>query len=456
MLEQETQMQVVETKSEGLSRAYAMTLPASELAEKMNEKLVAARAEVQMKGFRKGKAPLPLLKKMFGKSLLGEIVQESVDGAVREHFEQTGDRPALQPDIKITNEDFDEGDDLQVELAYDKLPDVPTPDFAAITLDKPVATVEDAAIQEALESLAKNAKTFEPRDEGGYIENGDQATIDFVGRVDGEAFEGDSGEDFPLEIGSGSFIPGFEEQLNGAKVGDVRDVTVTFPADYQAEHLAGKEAVFTCTIKGIGYPVDSAIDDAMAEKFGAENLEDLKGQIREKLEAEYGVASRALVKRKLLDALDEAVSFDLPPALLEIEANQIAHQLWHEEHPEVQGHDHGAIETTDEHRKLAERRVRLGLLLAETGSANDIQVSENEIVQAIVRQAQQMNVPPKAFFDYVQQNEQAMQQIRAPLFEDKVVDYILELATVTETEVSKDELQAQLEALDAEEEAVSA
>ncbi|MDF2234247.1 trigger factor [Albimonas sp. CAU 1670] len=449
-------MQVVETKSEGLSRAYAMTLPASALAAKMNEKLEAAREEVQMKGFRKGKAPLPLLKKMFGKSLLGEIVQETVDGAIRDHFEQTGDRPALQPDVKVTNQDFDEGDDLHLELAYDKLPDIEEPDFSKIALEKPVAVVEDADVDEALAKLAEGAQTFEPREEGAALEEGDQLTFDFVGKVDGEPFEGGSAEDFQLVIGSGQFIPGFEPQLVGIKAGETKDVTVTFPEDYQAEHLAGKEAVFTCTAKTVAAPKTAEIDDELAKQFGSDDLAGLKEQVREQLANEYGVASRALVKRKLLDALDEAVSFDLPASLLDVEAQQIAHQLWHEEHPEVQGHNHDAIEPTEEHKKLAARRVRLGLLLAETGTKHEIQVSEQEIMQRIVRQAQQMNVPPQAFFEYVKQNEGAMQQIRAPLFEDKVVDYILELAQITEVSVSKDELQSRLEAMDAEDETAAA
>ncbi|MGM0585747.1 MAG: trigger factor, partial [Pseudomonadota bacterium] len=266
-------MQVVETKSEGLSRAYSLTLPASALEEKMNEKLEAARADVQMKGFRKGKAPLPLLKKMFGKSILGEVVQESVDGAVRQHFEDTGDRPAMQPDVKIANEEFDEGQDLQVELAYDKLPEVPEPDFSGIELEKPVAEVEDSAVQEALENLAESAKDFEAKPEGEAAADGDQVVFDFVGKIDGEAFEGGSAEDYPLVLGSGSFIPGFEEQLTGVKAGEEKEVTVAFPEDYQAEHLAGKEATFECAIKEVKAPKAAEIDDALAEKYGLENLD---------------------------------------------------------------------------------------------------------------------------------------------------------------------------------------
>ncbi|MFT6227628.1 MAG: trigger factor [Paracoccaceae bacterium] len=442
-------MQVTETRSEGLTRAYTMTLPADALAQKMTAKLEVARADVQMKGFRKGKAPLPLLKKMFGKSLLGEVVQESVDGAVRAHFETTEHRPAMQPDVKIANDNFDEGQDLTIELSYEMLPDVPETDFASIELDRPIAKVEDADVTEALENLASNAKTFETRAEGA-AETGDQVVIDFVGSVDGVPFDGGAGEDFPLELGSGSFIPGFEEQLVGINVGDARDVNVTFPAEYGAEALAGKDALFAVTCKEIKAPSKAEINDDLATKFGAESLDDLKKQISERLEAEYRGASRALVKRKLLDVLDEKVTFDLPPSLVEAEAKQIAHQLWHDEHPEVQGHDHGEAEVTDEHKSLAARRVRLGLLLAEVGRKQKIEVSEQELQQQIFTEARKYPGQERQFFEFIQSNPQALQQFRAPLFEEKVVDFILELAKVTETEVSKEDLQKLLEALDEE------
>lgn len=441
-------MQVVETKSEGLARAYALTLPASRLADKMNEKLEAARAEVQMKGFRKGRAPLPLLKKMFGKSILGEVVQESVDGAVREHFETTGDRPAIQPQIRIVNETFDEGSDLTLEISYEKLPEVPQPDFAAIALERPVAQVEDSAVDEALANLAENAKDFTAKD--GASEDGDQVVIDFEGSIDGALFEGGAAEDFPLVLGSGQFIPGFEPQLVGVTAGDEKSVEVTFPENYQAEALAGKAAVFAVKVKEVRAPSPAPIDDALAQRYGIDTLDDLKSQLRDRLAEEYAGAARQLVKRKLLDALDAAVSFELPPSLVEAEAKQIAHQLWHEEHPEVQGHDHAEVEATEEHRKLAERRVRLGLLLAETGARADVTVTDEEITRAAAARARQIGVPEQAFFNYLQQAEGAVQQIRAPIFEDKVVDYILELASVTDAPVSKDELQAMLEALDAE------
>ena len=272
--------------------------------------------------------------------------------------------------------------------------------------------------------------------------------MDFVGKVDGEAFEGGAGEDYPLVLGSNSFIPGFEDQLVGVKAGEEKDVTVTFPEEYGAEHLAGKEAVFSCTIKEVKEPVAAEINDELATKFGAEDLAALKTQIAERLEAEYAGAARAVMKRGLLDKLDDIVSFDLPPSLLEAEAGQIAHQLWHEENPEVQGHDHPEIETTEEHTALAGRRVRLGLLLAELGQKAEVEVTDAEMTQAIMNQARQYPGQERQFFEFVQQNPQMQQQLRAPLFEDKVVDYVFELAEVTEKEVSKDDLQKAVEALE--------
>lgn len=269
-----------------------------------------------------------------------------------------------------------------------------------------------------------------------------------MGSVDGEEFEGGAADDYPLVLGSNSFIPGFEEQLVGVKAGEAKDVTVSFPEEYQAEHLAGKEALFKCTIKAVKGPVAAKIDDELAQKFGAEDLEALKGQVRERLEAEYAGAARTVVKRGLLDQLDELVSFELPPTMVEIEAKQIAHQLWHEDNPDVQGHDHDEVEATDEHTKLAERRVRLGLLLAEIGKRAEIEVTDSEMTQAIMSEARQYPGQERQFFEFVQQNPQMQQQMRAPIFEEKVVDYILELATVKDKEVKKDKLQKAVEELD--------
>lgn len=444
-------MQVTETLNEGLKRGYNITVSADELDAKVNEKLVEAQPEIEMKGFRKGKVPMALLKKQFGGRLLGEAMQETIDGAMNQHFEDSGDRPALQPKVEMVDgEDWKEGDDVKVEMSYEALPEIPEVDLSSISLEKMIVKADDAAVEEALNNLAETAQDFKARRKGSKAKDGDQVVMDFAGKVDGEAFEGGSAEDYPLVLGSNSFIPGFEEQLVGVKVDEEKEVNVSFPEEYQAEHLAGKDAVFTCTIKEVKEPVAAEINDELATKFGAEDLEGLKGQISERLEAEYAGASRAVMKRGLLDALDDIVSFDLPPSLVEAEAGQIAHQLWHEENPEVEGHDHPEIEPTDEHNKLAERRVRLGLLLAELGQKAEVEVTDAEMTQAIMNQARQYPGQERQFFEFIQQNAQMQQQLRAPLFEDKVVDYVFELAQISDKEVSKDDLQKAVEELEEE------
>lgn len=441
-------MQVTETLNEGLKRGYAITVTAAELEAKVNEKLAEAQPEVEMKGFRKGKVPMALLKKQFGQRVMGEAMQESIDGAMNEHFEASGDRPALQPEVKMTNEDWKEGDDVEVSMSYEALPEIPEVDYAKIKLEKLVVKAEDAAVDEALGNLAETAQDFKARKKGSKAKDGDQIVMDFLGKVDGEAFDGGAAEDYPLVLGSNSFIPGFEEQLVGVKAGEEKLVTVSFPEDYQAENLKGKEATFDCTIKEVKEPVAAEINDELATKFGAEDLAALKTQISERLEAEYAGAARAVMKRGLLDALDGQVDFDLPPSLVEAEAKQIAHQLWHEDNPDVEGHDHPEIEATEEHNKLATRRVRLGLLLAEIGQKAEVEVTDAEMTQAIMAQARQYPGQERQFFEFVQQNQQMQQQMRAPLFEDKVVDHVFEHATIKEKDVSKDDLQKAVEALE--------
>ncbi|MGC9446802.1 trigger factor [Cereibacter johrii] len=442
-------MQVTETQKEGLKRAYTITVTAAELDAKVQEKLVEAQPDIEMKGFRKGKVPLAMLKKQFGARLLGDAMQDAIDGAMRDHLETSGDRPAMQPEVRMVDgETWKEGTDVVVEMKYEALPEIPEIETSKVSLERLVVKADEAAIEEALKNLAESAQNFEDRRKGSKAKDGDQVVIDFKGSVDGELFEGGSAEDYPLVLGSGSFIPGFEEQLVGTKVDDEVTVKVTFPAEYGAKHLAGKEAEFACTVKAVKAPKAAELDDELAKKYGAEDLAALKGQISERLEAEYKGASRAVLKRALLDQLDQMVSFELPSKLVEAEAHQIAHQLWHEEHPEEHGHNHGNIEPTDEHKALAERRVRLGLLLAEIGRKAEVTVTDAEMTQAVLAQARQYPGQERAYFEFVQKNPQIQQQLRAPIFEDKVVDLILEGATVTEKEVGKDDLQKAIEALD--------
>jgi trigger factor len=442
-------MQVKETQNEGLKRGYQFTLPAADLAATVDAKLKEAQPEVELKGFRKGKVPMAMLKKQFGQRILGDAMQDAIDGALRKHLEESGDRPAVQPKVEMENgETWKEGDDVVVNVSYEALPAIPEVDLTKLSLEKLTVPAEDTAINEALENLAKSAQNFEDRRKGSKAKDGDQVVIDFKGFVDGEAFEGGAGEDYPLVLGSKSFIPGFEDQLVGAKAEEEVKVEVKFPEQYGAAHLAGKDAVFECVVKAVKAPKPAEIDDELAKKFGAESLEDLKKQIGGRLEAEYAGAARAIMKRALLDQLDDQVKFDLPEVLVEAEAHQIAHQLWHEENPEVHDHNHGSIEPTDEHKSLAERRVRLGLLLAEIGQKAEVAVTDQEMTQAVLQAARQYPGQERAFFEFVQQNANVQQQLRAPIFEDKVVDHIAEQAKVAEKSVTKEELEKAVEALD--------
>jgi trigger factor len=442
-------MQVTETLNDGLKRAYTITVTAAELDAKVQEKLVEAQPEVEMKGFRKGKVPMAMLRKQFGARLMGDAMQDAIDGAMKSHFDASGDRPALQPEVKMVGgETWAEGQDVVVEMVYEALPPIPEFDTAKVVLERLVVKAGDADVDEALANLAGSAQSFEDRETGSRAGDGDQVVIDFAGSVDGKAFEGGSAEDYPLVLGSGSFIPGFEEQLTGAMAGDQVSVNVTFPEAYGAKHLAGKAAVFACTVKAVKGPKPAEIDDELARKYGAESLDALKAQIAGRLEAEYKGASRAVMKRALLDQLDTLVKFDLPASLVTAEASQIAHQLWHEEHPEEHGHNHGTVEPTEEHRSLAERRVRLGLLLAEMGRKAEITVTDAEMTQAVLAQARQYPGQERAFFEFVQKNPQMQQQLRAPIFEDKVVDHIVAGAKVAEKAATKEDLQKAVEALD--------
>ena len=438
-------MQLVETMNEGLRRGYEAKISATDLDKKVIQKLEASRPEIQLKGFRKGQAPIALIKKMYGKSVIGEAMQESIDELVRSHFDETGDRPAMQPDVQMANKDWKEGEDINITLNYEKLPTIPETDFAKIKLKRLVAEIDKPSVDEALNNLASSAQNFEKRNKTSKSKSGDQIVIDFLGKVDGEAFDGGKADDYPLVIGSNSFIPGFEDQLVGSKEGQKFDVNVTFPKDYGSDKLAGKSAVFNVLVKSVNEPKPAKVDDELAKKFGVENLKELKIQISERLKAEFSVATRAVLKRELMDKLDKLIKFELPVGLIENEATDIAHQLWHEENPDVKDHNHDKIEPTEEHNTIANRRVKLGLLLAELGSKNKIVVSDKETQEALMQKAKEYPGQEKAFFEFMQKNPQAKEQLKAPLFEDKVIDFIVELSSVTEKTVSKEELKKAVE-----------
>ena len=442
-------MQVTETLNKGLKRAYDILVTANELDENVQSKLIEAQPTFEMKGFRKGKVPLSLLKKQFGEKLMGEAMQETIDNAMKEHFDTTGDRPAQQPAMEMKDGDtWKKGDDVEVSISYERLPDIPDVDFKKIKLKRMVVEVDEKAIKEGLENLAKNAQNFEDRKKGSKSKDGDQLNINFLGKINGEAFEGGAGEDYPLVIGSNSFIPGFEEQLIGKKTGDEVKVNVSFPKDYNSKDLAGKEAVFDCVINAVKQPKPAVINDEMAKQFGSEDLKALKAQLKERLGTEYVAAARQLTKRELMDALDKLVKFDLPEALVDAESSQIAHQLLREDNPSVEEKDQPEIETTDESKTLGERRVRLGLLLADLGRKNEITISDQEMQQAVFAEAQKYPGQEKEFFEFIQKNEEVQQQLRAPLFEDKVVDFVFELSTISEKKVTKDALQKAIESDD--------
>ena len=439
-------MQVTETLKDGLKRAYAITVTAAELDQKVDGKLAEARPEIALRGFRKGKVPLPLLKKQFGQKLLEEAIQETVNAAMAGHFETSGDRPAMQPDVSMANRNWRPGDPLEMTMTYEALPQIPEIDLASIRLERLVATPGQADVDKALEGLAASAGTFTPKD--GAADEGDQVVIDFAGKIDGTPFDGGTGQDFPLTLGAGQFIPGFEPQLVGAQAGEDRTVSVTVPADYKAAHLAGKTAAFDCTVKQVNQRTPADMDDALAQRFEATDVADLRAKIAERLTREYTALSRHIVKRNLLDALDTMVDFELPPSLVDSDARQIAHRIWREENPDVEGHDHPPVTPTQAQTELARRRVRLGLFMAELGRKNQIEVSESETAQAVMAHARQYTGQELQFVEFIRKNAPARQQIQAPIFEDKVADYILELASVEEREVSREELQKAFEALE--------
>jgi trigger factor len=351
----------------------------------------------------------------------------------------------MQPDVQMANKDWKEGEDINIILNYEKLPTIPETDFSKIKLKKLVADIDKPSVDEALRNLASSAQNFEKRKKTSKARSGDQIIIDFLGKVDGEAFDGGKADDYPLVIGSNSFIPGFEDQLIGSKEGQKLDVNVTFPKEYGSEKLAGNPAVFNVLVKSVNEPKPAKVDDELAKKFGVESLKELKSQIGEKLKAEFSVATRAILKRELMDKLDKLIKFELPVGLIENEATDIAHQLWHEENPDVKDHNHDKIEPTAEHKAIANRRVKLGLLLAELGSKNKIVVSEKETQEAVMQKSREYPGQEKAFFEFLQKNPQAKEQLKAPLFEDKVIDFIVELSSVTEKTVSKEELKKAVE-----------
>jgi trigger factor len=448
-------MQVTQTLDEGLKREFKIVVPASDLDARLNERLASLKDRVNINGFRKGKVPVAHLRKLYGKSVMAEVLDQVVAEANRKIVDDNGLKLAMQPKVKVTAEDepdeqkavlgvIEGKHDLGLTVAVEVLPKVELKDLAEIKVERLVADVAEADVDEAVERVAKQNRAFSDKD--GPAAEGDRVVIDFVGKMDGEAFQGGSMQNHQLELGSNAFIPGFEAQLVGAKAGEERVVSVDFPAEYPAKELAGKAATFDVTVKEVQGPAELAIDDELAKSLGLESLDKLKEAIREQIAGEYARVSRQKVKRQLLDALDAQYGFDLPPSLVDQEFENVWRQVIGDlartgRTLADEGEDEA--EARAEYRKIAERRVRLGLVLAEIGESNDVKVSEDEVTRALVERARQYPGQEQQVWEFYRNNPEALAELRAPLFEDKVVDRILEQASVTERKVGKDELFAE-------------
>jgi trigger factor len=442
-------MQVTQTNADGLRREYKVVVPSTDVALKIAGKLDMLRQRVQLPGFRPGRAPLGLLKKQYGRAVMGEVLEETVNEVSQKTLTDNALRPALQPKIEVTK--FDEAADLEFTMAVEVLPEIDPGDFAELKLERLVADPSEEDVARALESVAKQSRQFNQIE--GAAEKGDITVIDFVGSIDGTPFEGGKGTDMSVELGSGQLIPGFEDQLVGTKGGEKRTVQVKFPADYQMANLAGKDATFDVDVKQVRRASPVAIDDELAKTLGMEGLDKLKEAVQGQIVRERSQFSRSRLKRSLLDALASKHAFPVPPGMVDLEFESIWAELGRDlerrgqklpapEDNETLIGDTGKTQSAlkDEYRAIAERRVRLGLLLAEVGRQNSIQVSQDELNRAMAEQARQFPGSERRVFDFFQKNPNMAAQLRAPILEDKVVDFILERANLTDRKVSMEEL----------------
>jgi len=440
-------MQIVEKSGEGLSRVFGVTVPAAELATRLEARIAEVAPQMNVKGFRPGKVPAAHVRRLYGKALMGEVVEQALNETTQKVLDDNKLRPAGQPDLKPSS-DMEKviagGEDLAFELAVEVMPDFEPIDPATIALTKPVYKVSEAEVDEALAELAKQARTYEPRKcKSLKAKDGDQLLIDFVGTVDGVEFAGGKAEGAELVLGSGQFIPGFEEQLVGAKPGDEVTVKVTFPEDYQAKDLAGKAAEFATKVTEVRAPVDAEADDELAKRLGLSDLAALKDLLKSNLSGRYDNSSRFKLKRALLDVLDTQHDFPLPPRMVDAEFGGIWQQV---QADKAQGGlppedaDKSEDQLKGEYRKIAERRVRLGLVLAEIGRKNEVAVTDQELTDAIMREARQYGAQAQQVFDMYRQRSDLQAALRAPIYEDKVVDLIFGKAKIEEKEVSKEEL----------------
>ena len=431
-------MQVTEIANEGLKREFKIQIPASQISGQVDARLSELGKTARLPGFRPGKVPMSLLKKQFGQQLMGEILEKTVSETSQKTIDERGLRPAAQPRVEITK--FEDGQDLEFSVALEVLPEIVQPDYASITLERMKVEIADEMVNETLGRIAKQSREKKPAAEDKAAANGDVVVIDFVGKTDGKPFENGAANDFELELGSNTFIPGFEEQLVGVKAGDKRDVSLTFPEDYGAKELAGKAAVFECTVKQVLEFVDRAIDDELAKANGFDTLDAMKKAVRERLEQEFAAVARARTKRQLLDVLAERTDFAAPPSLIESEFNGIWSRVEEARKAGEKVGEGDEDKIKQEYLDIATRRVKLGLLLAEIGRQNNIQVSQDEMNRAVMQEAQRYPGQERQVFEFFQKNDQARATLRAPIFEDKTVDFIIEMAKVNERIVSREEL----------------
>jgi trigger factor len=440
-------MQVTETLNDGLKRSYKVVVAAADIAVKIDVELDEVAKKANLPGFRPGKAPKGVIKKRFGQSVMGDVLQRAVQDSSSQALLERNLKPAMQPKIEVTS--FDEGKDLEYSLTLEVLPEIVPVDFKTLDLQRPKAEPGEAEIGKALESLAASQRKTQKVEDAREAKLGDTAVIDFEGFIDGVPFPGGKGENHPLELGSNQFIPGFEAQLVGKKAGENVDVNVTFPAEYGSDKLAGKAATFKVAIKELREALPVTIDDEFAKGLGFEDLETVKKVVKDQLNRDYQRQARAKLKRDLLDKLAGAHSFDVPPGMLDMEFQQIWAQVEADrkrgvEDPEHKGKSEDALK--DEYKQIALRRVRLGLLLAEVGRANDVQVTQEEVNRALGEQVRRFPGQERQVVEFYRSNPELLAQLRAPIFEDKVVDFILELAKVTDKPVTVEELFKEEEA----------
>lgn len=439
-------MQITETVSEGLRREFKIVIGAADLDARLTGRIEEMKPQVHLKGFRKGKAPVSFLKKSFGKSMMGEIVEAAVSESSQKAIADNALKPAFEPQVELVSEleQVVAGkSDLEFTVKVDLMPDFELADVSKLEVEKFVAEITEADVESEIQKLAEQTRTYTDRPEGEAAEKDDALTVDFVGRVDGEEFSGGKAEDFRLVLGSGQLISGFEDQLVGAKAGEEREVKVAFPVDYPQQNLAGKDAVFTVKVKEVKRPDPLAIDNTLAEKLGMDSLGTLRERVREQLKMDFARAGRLHLKRRILDALDAAHSFALPPTMVQTEFGSI----WRAVEAELQREgrtpaDEGKTEEElkKEYHDIAERRVRLGLVLARIGEQNGITVANDEIQRVVMARARQFPGQEQQVFNFYANNPQAQAEIRAPLFEDKVVDFIAELAEISERTVDRETL----------------